>query len=306
MLCVSNLSVDFARYGQALGTPAAIRSLDLTVDAGQILAVVGESGSGKSLLAHAILGLLPSNSRVGGSITFKGQVLDQENVQALRGREIALIPQSVAYLNPLKRVGSQVLRAATLSGLEPTQAAKVRDTAFERYGLGFETQRLYPHQISGGMSRRVLTATATTGNASLVVADEPTTGLDQKTALESLRHLRELANSGAAVLLITHDIEACLDVADRVAVFLGGMVVEIAKAADFSDTSSLRHPYTRTLWQALPHNDFMDAPAKSYKATTANQGCVHAGDCPQADALCGETIPAWREMNGGLVRCHHA
>jgi len=306
MLCVSNLSVDFARYGQATGAPAAIRSLDLNVEAGRILAVVGESGSGKSLLAHAILGLLPSNSRVGGSITFKGRVLDQKNVQILRGREIALIPQSVSYLNPLRRVGAQVLRAATLSGLGPEQAAKVRDAAFDRYGLGLKTQSLYPHQISGGMSRRVLTATATTGNASLVVADEPTTGLDQASALESLRHLRELADSGTAVLLITHDIEASLNVADQVAVFLGGMVVEIAEAADFADICRLRHPYTRALWQALPHNDFMDAPTRSYKTAASAQGCVYAGDCIMADALCGETIPAWRKMNGGRVRCHHA
>jgi peptide/nickel transport system ATP-binding protein len=156
------------------------------------------------------------------------------------------------------------------------------------------------------MARRVLTGTATTGNASLVVADEPTTGLDQTMALESLRHLRELADSGTAVLLITHDIEASLSVADQVAVFLCGMVVEIAEAADFTDIFSLRHPYTRALWQALPQNEFMDAPARSYRTATSNQGCVYCGDCPFSDALCCGEIPAWREMNGGRVRCHHA
>jgi peptide/nickel transport system ATP-binding protein len=306
MLTVSNLSVNFSRHGQPNAIPAAIRSLDLDVQTGEIMAVVGESGSGKSLLAHAILGLLPTNALTGGEIVFNGRVLDTNNVLALRGREMALIPQSVAYLNPLKRVGVQVQRAAILSGRAPDQAALARDNAFSRYGLGREAQRLYPHQISGGMARRVLTATATTGNASLVVADEPTTGLDQTTARESLRHLRELADDGAAVLLITHDILAALDVADRVAVFLGGMVLEIAQRDDFADTTRLRHPYTQALWQALPHNAFMDAPSRSCTGTTSVQGCVYADDCPQADHLCRESVPKWRDMAEGQVRCHHA
>jgi peptide/nickel transport system ATP-binding protein len=304
MLNVSDLSVDFTRYGQ--GSLSAIRSLDLDVGAGQVMAVVGESGSGKSLLAHAILGLLPANSRMGGTITFKGRALDQTNLRHLRGREIALIPQSVAYLNPLRRVGAQVLRAAALSGLGPDEAAAARDTAFARYGLERSVQRLYPHEVSGGMARRVLTATATTGNASLVVADEPTTGLDRDTARESLLHLRELADSGKAVLLISHDILAALTVADRVAVFLGGMVVEVAAAADFSDTSRLRHPYTRALWQALPHNAFTAAPARSCTGSASDHGCVYAQDCHLADAACSVEVPGWQEKAGGLVRCLHA
>lgn len=306
MLEVSDLSVDFSRHGQSAAAPAAIRSLDLHVRKGEIMAVIGESGSGKSLLAHAILGLLPPNARTGGQIVFNGSVLNQKNVLPLRGREIALIPQSVAFLNPLKRVGRQVLRAATLGGLGPDRAAQARDRAFARYGLDREVQRLCPHQVSGGMARRVLTATATIGNAGLVVADEPTTGLDQATARESLRHLRELADSGTTVLLITHDILAALEVADRVAVFLGGMVVEIARRADFADTACLRHPYTRALWQALPRNEFMDAPVRSNTGASTGQGCVYAADCPLADGPCGETVPGWQDKTGGRVRCHHA
>lgn len=305
MLTVSNLSVDFSRYGQASST-SAIRSLDLEVRSGEILAVVGESGSGKSLLAHAILGLLPANAHVGGEITFQGRSLNQENVKTLRGRDMALIPQSVAYLNPLRRVGGQVLRAAALSGLNQDQAATSRDRAFSRYGLAHDVKRLYPHQISGGMARRVLTATATTGHASLVVADEPTTGLDRTTARQSLRHLRELADGDAAVLLITHDILAALDVADNVAVFHSGMVLEIASRTDFSDITRLRHPYTRALWQALPHNAFTDAPVSTGVKASSPQGCSYAGDCPLADHLCLASMPDWQDMAGGRVRCHHA
>ena len=306
MLRVSNLSVDFSRYGRSTQVPEAICSVDLDVRAGEILGVVGESGSGKSLLAHAILGLLPANARMGGEITFKGQTLDKKNIQILRGRDIALIPQSVAYLNPFKTVRSQVLRAACLSGLPHSEAALASDAALSRYGLDSTAQRLYPHQLSGGMARRALTATATTGNASLLVADEPTTGLDHSTAGETLRHLRQLADSGKAVLLITHDILAALKVADRVAVFLGGMVLEIALASDFNTGACLRHPYTQALWQALPRNAFMNAPARSHTGSSTSHGCVYAGDCPLSDHVCRNTLPEWKDVAGGRVRCHHA
>jgi peptide/nickel transport system ATP-binding protein len=306
MLRVSNLSVGFSRYGHSNQKPQAICSVDLDVSMGEIMAVVGESGSGKSLLALAILGLLPTNARMGGEIAFQGQTLDQKNINILRGREIALIPQSVAYLNPFKTVRSQVLRAACLSGLQRSEATLASDAALARYGLDPAAQRRYPHQISGGMARRALTATATTGNASLIVADEPTTGLDHATAGESLRHLRELADSDKAVLLITHDIVAALSVADRVAVFLGGMVLEVALASDFNNGSRLRHPYTQALWQALPCNAFMNAPARSHTGSSTGHGCVYAGDCHLSDHVCRNTLPEWKDVAGGRVRCHHA
>lgn len=312
MLHISNLSVGFRRSDDVRGNRhlEAIRSLHLRLAAGEIMAVIGESGSGKSLLAQALLGILPENATTDGDISFRGHTLQREDLHRLRGRDIALIPQSVAYLNPLRPVGRQVERAAFLAGLREHEARQARETAFVRYGLAPRVSRQYPHQISGGMARRVLTATATSGQAELIVADEPTTGLDQITIRESLGHLRELADNGKAVLLITHDIAAALEVADRVMVLLHGTTVEIASADDFL-YDRLRHPYTRTLWRALPQNDFMDIDDRVPAVCAATghvpqTGCVHAPRCSLATQPCTESRPKLRELHNGLVRCHHA
>lgn len=306
MLTVTDLSIRFRRsFGSAL--PQAIRHLDLAVRQGEIMAVVGESGSGKSLLAHALLGILPANAEMSGSIRYGEKELTQQHLKQLRGKTFSLIPQSVAYLNPFHNVGRQVERAAMLAGTPARQAPTARQTAFGRYGLHTGTATMFAHQLSGGMARRVLTATATTGNAELIIADEPTTGLDLHAIGESLGHLRELADSGRTVLLITHDIAAALTVCDRVAVFLKGSAVEIADASDFSG-SRLRHPYTRALWRALPQHDFhLDTSSSDWRITLGKHPdpCPYAEDCPDTSARCA-TRPDVRSLNNGWVRCHHA
>ena len=255
MLNVRDLSVTFTMYevGLVQRRLTVITELDLAVQAGELVAVVGASGSGKSLLAHAVLGILPSNAEVSGEMSYQGEPLTPARQAQLRGREIALIPQSVGFLDPLQRVGGQVRRAAELSGLNRAAAGQAQDRAFRRYGLADGARRLFPFQVSGGMARRVLLATATVGQADLLIADEPTPGLHPAVVVETLNHLRELADAGKGVILITHDIEAALRVADQVAVFYAGTTVELAAAADFrGDGQALRHPYTRALWRALP------------------------------------------------------
>ena len=273
MLSVRNLSVAFTRYDRGLRQRdlVAISDLELSVSAGEVVAVVGASGAGKSLLAHAILGVLPANARVGGDIAFKGAPLTTARAEALRGREIALVPQSVAYLNPLLRVGRQVRRAAELAGRPRREAADVAEAQFEAYWLGAEVARRYPFEVSGGMARRVLMATATAGRADLLIADEPTNGLDGPVARESVQMLRAWADAGKAVILITHDIETALSVADRVAVFRDGRTVEVAPASAFEGAGErLANPYSRALWRALPQNDFAtdDTPALPAPAST--------------------------------------
>jgi peptide/nickel transport system ATP-binding protein len=232
MLSVQNLSVTFTMYDQGLTQRqlTVITELDLEVSSGEVVAVVGASGSGKSLLAHAVLGILPKNAQVDGEILFKGSPLTPERSEALRGKEIALIPQSVGYLDPLMRVGSQVNRAAQLSGLSGQVTQVAVEQTFNRYGLASVVKRFFPFQLSGGMARRVLVSTAAVGKAQLIIADEPTPGLHPDVVKETLNHLRGLANEGKAVILITHDIEAALQVADKVAVFYAGTTVEIAAA----------------------------------------------------------------------------
>ena len=234
-----------------------VSDLSLNVETGEIVAVVGASGSGKSLLAHALLGLLPNNAITGGMLTFEGEELNKARIERLRGRRIALIPQSVTYLNPLIRVGSQVYRAARLSGLGKAGARAGTKYTFARYDLQPSAKKLYPFQLSGGMARRVMTAAATVGQAQLIIADEPTTGLDPAVAAKSLDHLRKLAESGKGILLITHDLDAAMTVADRVVVVYSGKTVETTASENFRSMEKLLHPYTKALWQALPQNGFV-------------------------------------------------
>jgi len=307
MLHIHNLSVQFSSYVKGLKrrNVCAIRSLDLEVKAGQVVAVVGQSGAGKSLLAHAVLGILPGNGSVAGDILFKNSRLTPENIRRLRGREIGLIPQSVAFLNPLLHVGAQIARAGLLSGTAPREVKKVTYQALRRYGLASQVFKWYPFQLSGGMSRRVLTATATIGSASLLLADEPTNGLDANTARETLRHLRDLANTGKAIVLITHDIDAALQVADKVSIFCGGVTIEEAHASDFNGSGHLRHPYSKALWASLPGNFFTEA-VNNRSIASPNCGCPFSSRCQSKDANCSQHLPDLRSLRDGKVRCWHA
>ncbi|NEQ25431.1 MAG: ABC transporter ATP-binding protein, partial [Microcoleus sp. SIO2G3] len=278
---------------------------DLEVNAGEVVAVVGSSGSGKSLLAHAIIGILPHNAQVSGTMLFKGKPLTPQRQATLRGKEIALIPQSLSYLDPLMRVGTQVHRAAQLSGVSAADANQAVDQVFSRYGLDSWVKHYYPFEISGGMARRVLVATAAIGRADLVIADEPTPGLQPDLVVETLNHLRELATAGKAVILITHDLEAALQVADKVAVFYAGTTLEIASCVDFTQ-GTLRHPYTQALWRALPQNDFIGVPGAQPSPDALPTGCLFSDRCSLVTESCREARPKFRQVRGAPVRCIHA
>lgn len=304
LLEVSGLNISFMQYGKGMRSTASetVRDLSVSADAGQVTAVVGASGSGKSLLAHAIMGILPDNARVSGTVVYDGSPLDAKRLDRLRGREIALVPQSVNHLDPLMRVGAQV--RITADG--PLPASRLRDI-FRRLRLSDRAERMFPHQLSGGMARRVLVSTAVAGGARLVIADEPTPGMQAEDAEQAMSMLRELADQGAAVLLITHDIGAALPVADRVAVFYAGTTVEVAAAEDFAgDGGGLRHPYSRALWRALPQNGFAPPSGSPLPAQAVTEGCPFAPGCEIAARLCKERMPAVQRLRGGEARCHHA
>lgn len=276
LLQVEGLSVAFTRYEEGPARPfsatqrqaAVLDSLSLAVHAGEVVAVVGTSGAGKSVLADCLLGLFDPHATVRGRIWFDGKEQTAGSLAALRGRRIALVPQSVTALDPLMRVGRQVQGA----GPRSTRAARKarQQELFERHGLAPEVARLYPHQLSGGMARRVLLCCALMGSPELIVADEPTVGLDLDRAVSALSDLRAFADEGGGVLLITHDIELALRVADRVAVFHGGSVVEETAVASFASPELLATPYARTLWHALPEHGF-EAPGLG-EATTDEAG----------------------------------
>jgi peptide/nickel transport system ATP-binding protein len=307
MLTISNLGITFTQYEQGLRRKqlTVITDLDLTVQAGELVAVVGASGSGKSLLAHALLGILPENAQLSGTISFQGQLLTPERCEALRGKAIALIPQSIGYLDPLMTVGRQVQRVGQLNGLPARPAKTLMKRTFARYDLPTHTPKRYPFQLSGGMARRVLVSTAVVTQAQLVIADEPTPGLHPDVVAETLNHLRELAQEGRGVILITHDIEAALQVADRVAVFYAGTTVEIAAAKDFA-TGNLRHPYTQALWRSLPQNDFVPVPGNQPSPERLPSRCLYGDRCPWFTTECEQARPELRWVRQGWVRCIHA
>jgi len=304
LLSVKELTVSFIQYARGLRqqTLKVITDLGVDIFPGEIVAIVGSSGSGKSLLAHAILGILPGNARISGKMLFDGQELTQRLQSTLRGTEIAFIPQSVNYLDPLMKVGAQVW-----AGVKQNNKKEVQQQIFKRYHLNSGSEALYPFQLSGGMARRILVAGALIGNARLVIADEPTPGLHPAVVRETLSHLKELSNQGRAVILITHDIKAALEYANRIAVFYAGTTLETADVNDFSGSgSNLRHPYSKALWNALPQNDFL--PVQGYQPVPGEMptGCLFSPRCLLAQDLCREKRPAERELRNGKVRCHYA
>ncbi len=304
MLDIRDLSIRFSRFqrGMKQVQTEVLHHLSLSIHAGEIVAVVGSSGSGKSLLAHAILGVLPGNARVSGHMEFKDEELTPERQKRLRGREIALIPQSVQYLDPLMSVGEQV-RQAVRQG-DPVEK---QQGAFRKFHLAQQVAGFFPFQLSGGMARKVLVSTATVSGARLFIADEPTPGLDAPAMKETLGRFRLLAEEGGAVMLITHDIEAALTVADRVAVLYAGTVVEIACRSDFADHGSgLRHPYTKALWSALPSQQFAATAGSQPLAGEQMEGCAFASRCEAATQECRVQFPDLRGVRNGKTRCLHA
>lgn len=272
------------------------------------MAVVGQSGAGKSLLAHALLGILPAHACTAGKIYFKDRRLTPQRIKKIRGKEIALIPQSTNYLNPLLKVGTQVARAAWLSGMNRDEARLAAHNSLSRYLLDDSVAKYYPFQLSGGMARRILTATATVGMADLLLADEPTNGLDPLAAKEALAHLRELADTGKAIVLITHDIKSVLEITDRISVFYDGITLEVATPSDFNGKSCLRHPYTTALWASLPENSFTSPPIKK-TITPINRktgGCPYHLYCDKEGKDCAAKLPKMQELRDGMVRCHNA
>lgn len=303
LLEVKDLSVSFRMYDSGLEQYdlKVISNLNIDVRPGEIVAVAGSSGSGKSLLAHAVMGLLPGNAVSEGEMYYRGIPLKPQDKERLRGREIALVPQSVAYLDPSMRVGDQVL------GVKPgSRKRRQQKEIFDRLHLEDRVERLYPFQLSGGMARRVLVSTALISGADLIIADEPTPGLDLEMAVEALKCFREMADAGKGVILITHDIDLAFHVADRVAVFYAGTTVEIAPSRNFLDgPEALRHPYSKALWRALPQNGFEPIPGFQPYARELPVGCLFSPRCPYRTAECERKIPM-QEMRGGTVRCIHA
>ncbi len=302
ILKIEHLAISFTQYDRGLRqiTLPVISDLNVSVNAGEIVAIIGSSGSGKSLLAHSVLGLLPPNATVQGRIVFNGQELDEDGIKRLRGNAISLVPQGVSYLDPLMKSGAQVRW-----NKKDQNSKKRQRKLFDHYGLDHRTDDLFPFELSGGMARRVLLCSAMMEEPKLIIADEPTPGLHLEMAKKVMEDFRQLADEGHGVLLITHDVELALEVADRIVVFYAGMTVEEALASDFLREELLRHPYTKAMWRALPQNGFQTLKGSQPYVKEKPEGCPFGPRCACFTKECMGEIPISyiRGGNGKMYTC---
>lgn len=300
LLKVRNLNVS---YGQPEQPIRAVADANLSVYAGEIVGVAGESGSGKTTLCSAMLRALPPTARVSGDVDFAGQSifdLTESEMRRLRGRDIAMILQNpMTSLDPLFTIGSQIEevlqthRTALVGRALRQQAIKslrgVHITAPE------SRLRQYPHEMSGGMKQRILTAMATSSSPRLLVADEPTTALDVTIQEEILVLFHEIREStGAAIVIITHDLGVIRRVCDRIVVMYAGRIVEDGPTDEVF--RSPRHPYTKGLLDSLPRVEnetivLSSIPGQVPSLTELGPGCAFADRCPAAIPACAQSLP---------------
>jgi peptide/nickel transport system ATP-binding protein len=305
------------------GVNRAVDGVSFHIDDGETLAVVGESGCGKSVTASSILRLVPEPpGKIAGSIKFQGRellTLPERAMRAIRGKEIGMIFQEpMTSLNPVLTIARQLGETLRLHERLDGKAAEARSVEMlELVGIPAPRQRLrnYPHQLSGGMRQRVMIAIALACNPKLLIADEPTTALDVTIQAQILDLMGDLKRrTGAAVMLITHDLGVVAEVAQRVMVMYAGRKVEEAPVVELFRTP--RHPYTQGLIGAVPklgsslageETRLAEIPGLVPSLKQRIQGCVFAGRCPKVTDLCRKVAPALElKARGHVAACHHA
>ena len=313
LLEVKDLTVGFpTRDGTVLG----VDGLTLNVGSHERLGVVGESGSGKSVMGLAILGMvLPPGRIMGGSVRWRGEnVLDEAVANRVRGREIAMIFQDpMVSLNPLKTVGAQLREL--LRHRAGMDGAKVRQRSMElldMVGIANPGERLksYAYELSGGLRQRVMIATALACEPTLLIADEPTTGLDVTIQDQILTLLHDLSTElGMSVLMITHDLGVVAQFCDRVQVMYAGRIVERAPIAEmFADPL---HPYSEGLLRSVPRVDRTDSELTGILGEPLDRaqfppGCAFEPRCPEAVEVCRSAAPPLVRLEGRRwVACYN-
>jgi peptide/nickel transport system ATP-binding protein/oligopeptide transport system ATP-binding protein len=308
LLTVEDLRVSFATEE---GVVQAVEGVSLSLRPGEILAIVGESGSGKSVTAMTLMGLTRSpNTAFEGTAHYKGTELinaPEDELRRMRGAEIAMIFQDpMTSLNPVHKIGAQIVEQIQEHEALPDKQARERAIELlERVGIPRARERIdnYPFEFSGGMRQRVMIALALSCDPSVLIADEPTTALDVTIQAQILHRMRELRDeTGAAIILVTHDLGVVADIADRIAVMYSGRIVEQGTLDEiFYDP---QHPYT---WGLLGSIARVDRPRPERLPAIAGmppslsdrpEGCHFRPRCPHEFSKCAEVPPLEARLEG--------
>ena len=318
LLEVKNLRIELTTRD---GVAPVIDDLSFTLNPGETMSFVGESGCGKSMTALALMGLLPEKvGRVAaGNIIFDGEDLSQasdERLRAIRGNEISMIFQEpMTSLNPVFKVGDQI--AETIMLHQGSSKDEAMDKAVELLrvvGIPEPTRRAssYPHELSGGMRQRVMIAIAISCQPQILIADEPTTALDVTVQAQIFELMREIQEEfGVAIMMITHDMGAIAEMADRVAVMYAGKIIEEGKADDILDFPG--HPYTKGLIGCIPALGKASASAQTLPPLAEipgvvpplhllGKGCAFADRCNEAHDAC--KVSPQLKGSPHAVACH--
>jgi oligopeptide/dipeptide ABC transporter ATP-binding protein len=301
VLEIRDLHVNFRVHG---GVVRAVRGLNLTIPAGRTVGLVGESGCGKSVSALSIMRLLEKNATVArGEIKFRGKdllKLPEPQMQQIRGNDISMIFQEpMTALNPVFSVGDQIAESVEIHQLADSAEARKRAiTLLQMVGIA-DAKRLakeYPHELSGGMRQRVMIAMALACDPDLLIADEPTTALDVTIQAQILQLMRDLkSRTGAAILLITHDLGVVAEMCDDVAVMYGGRIVEHAPTKEIY--SNPKHPYTVGLLESIPRLHHKQDRLHVIRGNVPNPltippGCSFHPRCPKRFEPCDQYLPS--------------
>ncbi|MGB2842753.1 MAG: ABC transporter ATP-binding protein [Halobacteriota archaeon] len=305
LLRIEDMGVYFNARGRIV---KANDGVDLEIEENEILGLIGETGCGKSILGRAIMGLLSENVEIKGRIIYKGENLldfSEARMRQIRGKEIGMMLQNPSTsLNPVLTVGEQIAEVYRYhEDVGKEEAKKKAADMLELVGMDPKRMDEYPHQFSGGMKQRVMIAIGLTLNPGILIADEPTTGLDSSMKKQILDLMSGLIKSrDVSMLLITHDLEVAKGVCNRIAVMYAGELLEIAPAEKL--LSEPRHPYTQDLLDSLPRMGLKPIPGESPSLSSPPAGCRFHPRCRCRSDKCSEKHPDMIEIEAETyVRC---
>ncbi len=306
LLAIENLKVTFQT---STGQVRAVDGATLELKEAETLALVGETGCGKSTIAHSVLSLLPENAEVLGKIIYRNTdllLLPEKELAKLRGKDISLVMQNPALaLNPVYSIGHQITEPLIVHRrLKKPDAILMAKNLLEKLHFKGPSNaiRAYPFEISGGMKQRVLIGISVVLNPKIIIADEPTKGLDdrlKKMVLEELRLVREMNRS--SMIFISHDLNVAREISNRIAVMYAGEILESGATQEFFKEPL--HPYSQALLESLPERGFKPIPGVSPSMIRPPEGCKFHPRCPDKKEICSKQRPDFKRTNNRDVKC---